>query len=183
MREENLFLEFMHTYYLGVLSINDTYHLLEWQCILQSYMKDLCKHRWWQKGGQYDNTVLNGLSWRCWMPLITLYIFESFGVFISNDTLRIHLRFSSFQIYSEYIFKGYSTLTFIVWAQFYAPWNTWLCNFGFRISGLFVECVRIWSSLFIAYSCLVAGMRKQPRVSKAAVGRKGTGISAWSKEY
>jgi len=55
------------------------------------------------------------------MPLITLYVFESFTVFISNDTLRTYLLFSSFQIYSEYIFKGYSTLTFIVWAQIYAP--------------------------------------------------------------
>lgn len=53
--------------------------------------------------------------------LITLYIFESFRAFISNDTVRIHLLFSGFRIYSEYIFKGYSTLTFIVWAQIYAP--------------------------------------------------------------
>lgn len=130
----------MHTYYLGVLSVNDTYRLPELKCILQSYMRDLCKHRWWQKGSQYEDIVLNGLSWWCWMPLITLYIFESFRVFISNDPLRIHLLFSSFQIYSEYIFKGYSTLTFIAWAQVYAPWNTGLCNFGFSISGLFVEC-------------------------------------------
>lgn len=29
MRGENLFLGFMHTYYLGGLGINDTYHFLE----------------------------------------------------------------------------------------------------------------------------------------------------------
>ena len=119
-------------------------------------MRDVCKHRWCQKGGQYQDIVLNGLNWRCWMPLITLYIFESFRVFLSNDTLRIHLLFSRFQIYSEYIFKGYSTLTFIVWAQIYVPWNTWLCNFHFCVSGLSVECV--WICLFV-YSLLLSHRR------------------------
>lgn len=119
-----------------------------------------------RKGTQYEDIALNWVSWLCWEFLITVYIFVSFKVFISNDTLRIPLLFSSFQIYSEYIFKEHSTLTFIVWAQIYAPWNTCLCNFGLCISGLFVEVVWIWTSLFIASSCLIAGMCKQPRVSR-----------------
>lgn len=117
-----------------------------------------------QKGIEYEDIALNGLSWLCWVFLITVYIFVSFKVFISNDTLRIHLLFSSFQIYYKHIFKEHSTLTFIVWAQIYAPWNICLCNFGLCISSLFVKGVWIWTSLFMASSCLIAGMCKQPHV-------------------
>lgn len=113
-----------------------------------------------------EDIALNGLSWLCWVLLITLYIFVSFKVFISKDTLRIHLLFSSFQIYSRYIFKEHSALTFILWTQIYAPWNTCLCNFGLCISGLFVEGVWIQTPLFIVSSCFIAGMCKRPHVSR-----------------
>lgn len=130
-----------------------------------------------------EDRALNGLSWLCWVVLITVYIFVSFKVFVSNDTLKIHLLFSTFQIYSKYIFKEHATLTFTVWAQIYAPWNTCLCNFGLCISGLFVEGVWIQTSLFIASSCLICKHVQAATCFKAAVGRRGTGFSAWSREY
>lgn len=138
------------------------HHLPEWQSILQSCMRDLCKHRWWKKGGQYEDTVLNGLSWHCWAPLIKLHISGSFRVFISNDTLRIHLLFPSFEIYSEHIFKGYSTLTFIMWTDL-CPMKYLAVWFWLLYTWFICECVWIRPFLFIAYSCLIAGMCKQPR--------------------